>query len=266
VVTVSDQAGKVIRTLDAPAAPGVNQIVWDLRYAPPVDSTNVPAVGGGRGGGRGGRGGPPAAVAVGFPPQPEVPGFGRGGVPVGPLVLPGTYTIRVTVPGAAKPLSGTVLVEADALPAFSPADRAARQAILMRIYEWTKALGEARIAARSLVAQRDSIAADFAAGGAPDAGARADSLNARIARVVASIDRALTAVNGERAPIESWSGLPTIDQQKAVGYAIDDGQKAIGALDRLVSSDIPAAYKATARKDWGRRVKAIAAPPTRASR
>ncbi|MGH7667945.1 MAG: hypothetical protein ACRENQ_00500, partial [Gemmatimonadaceae bacterium] len=139
-ITVTDAAGKVVRTLEGPVAQGVNRVVWDLRYAPPVDSANVPS-GGGRGG-RGGRGGPPAATPIGFPSAGEG-GGGRGGPPIGPLVLPGTYAVRVVVPGVATSLTGSLVVAADPLPKFSAADRAARQTILMRIYEWTGALGHA---------------------------------------------------------------------------------------------------------------------------
>jgi photosystem II stability/assembly factor-like uncharacterized protein len=257
-ITVADASGKVIRTLKGPAAAGMNRVVWDLRYAPPVDSANAPAAGG-RGGG-GGRGGPPVAVAVGFPPGGEG-GGGRGGAPLGPLVMPGSYSVRVSVAGVAQPLAGTAVVEADPLPRFSAADRAARQTILMRIYEWTHALGEARLAERALMAQRDSIKADLAAGGA-DAGSRADSLAARITRLSGDIDRVFTAVNGERSPIEGWSGPPSVDQQKSLGYAIEDAQKALAELDRLAATDIPAAYKA-AKKPWGRAVKPVPAPTMR---
>src|SRR5262249_55193189 len=76
-IAITDAGGKVIRTLKGPSAKGVNRVVWDLRYAPPVDSSNVPAGGGRGGGGGGGRGGPPAAVPVGFPPGGEG-GGGRG--------------------------------------------------------------------------------------------------------------------------------------------------------------------------------------------
>ena len=128
-IAVSDASGKVVRTLKGPAAKGVNRVVWDLRYSPPVDSANVPTGGGRGGGGGGGRGGPPAATPVGFPAGGEG-GGGRGNAVVGPLVLPGTYSVRVTVPGIEKPLAGSVLVEADPLPKFAAADRAARQATL----------------------------------------------------------------------------------------------------------------------------------------
>jgi uncharacterized membrane protein YgcG len=263
-ITIADASGKVVRTLKGPAASGVNRVVWDLRWPPPVDSANVPAGGGrGGGGGGGGRGGPPAAAPVGFPGGGGEGGGGRGGAPVGPLVMPGTYSVRVTVPGVSKPLSGNAVVEADPLPKFSAVDRAARQVTLMRIYEWTKTLGDARGAMRALTAQRDSIVADFGAGGAADGKARADSLNARITRLSADVDRAFTAVNGQRGPIESWSGLPTVDQQKALGYAVEDAQKAVAELNRLVSTDIPAAYQRVAKKEWSGKVKGVQ-PPVRA--
>ncbi|MDB4877381.1 MAG: glycosyl hydrolase, repeat [Gemmatimonadetes bacterium] len=251
-VAVMDAQGKVIRTLKGPVLKGVNRVVWDLRYAPPVDSANVP-VAGGRGGG-GGRGGPPAAVPVGFPAGGEG-GGGRGGAPLGPTVLPGRYSVRVTVPGVAPPLASTIVVEGDPLPKFTVADRAARQAVLMKIYDWTKSLGNARIAARALVAQRDSIKADL------HGDASADSLNAHIGRTAADVDRALTAVNAQRAPVEGWSGLPSIDQRAATDHAIEDARKAVADVNRLIATDVPAAYKLAGKKEWPRKISLVAAPP-----
>jgi hypothetical protein len=116
------------------------------------------------------------------------------------------------------------------------------------------------------MSQRDSLKTDLVVGGVQPPNAMGpDSLNARIARLSADIDRALTQVNAQRAPIEGWSGLPTIDQQKALGYGIEDGQRAIAELNKLVGTDIPAAYRALAKKDWPRRVKRIV-PPTASAR
>jgi hypothetical protein len=162
--------------------------------------------------------------------------------------------VRVSVPGVSTPLTGNVVVEADPLPKFSVADRTARQAILMRIYEWTKTLGAARTSARGLMAQRDSIKADF--GG----DVRADSLNARITRLATEIDRTFGAVNGQRATIEGWSGMPTLDVRRALDFAIEDARKALGDLDRLVTTDIPAGYKSVAKKEWTRAVKTVKPP------
>jgi hypothetical protein len=164
--------------------------------------------------------------------------------------MPGKYNVRVDVPGSR--LNGSVVVEADPLPKFSATDRTTRQALLMRIYDWTKALGNARVATRALVAQRDSIKADL--------GAAADSLDARITRLGTQLDRAFTAVNAQRGAIEGWSGVPTVDQQKAVGYGIDDARSGIAELNKLVATDIPAAYR-RASKTWSHTVKPVTAPP-----
>jgi photosystem II stability/assembly factor-like uncharacterized protein len=247
-IAINDGSVKAIRTLRGPATKGVNRVVWDLRYAAPVDSTNVPPAGG-RGGG-GGRGGPPAATPVGFPVGGE--GGGRGNAPLGPLVLPGRYAVSVKIPGVSEPLAGTVVVESDPLPRFTDGDRVARQATLMSIYAWSKTLGDARLAIRSLVGQRDSLRADLAAS--------ADSINARVMRLSGDIDRAFNAVNTQRGPIEGWSGLPTIDQRKALGYAIEGAQKAIGDLNALVTTQIPTAYRDVAKKPWPRAVQRITPP------
>jgi hypothetical protein len=121
----------------------------------------------------------------------------------------------------------------------------------MRIYDWTRALGDARIATRALIAQRDSIRADV--------GAAADSIDARITRLGAQVDRAFAAVNAQRGAIEGWSGLPTLDQQKAVGYGIDEARSAINELNKLAATDIPSAYR-RASKRWSRAVRPVQAP------
>ena len=176
--------------------------------------------------------------------------------------MPGTYSVRVTVPGLKAPLTRTVAVDADPLPKFTVADRAARQALLMSIYDWTKTLGEARLAARALTSQRDSIRGDLIASGKPNAATLADSIAGHIGRVSASIDRAFTSINGQRGPIEGWSGLPTADQRKAVGYGIEDGRKAIADLNKLVTTEIPTAYGGASA--WKRKISPVNAPsPTR---
>ena len=250
-IMVKNAAGATIRTLDGPVAKGVNRVVWDLRYAPPVDSTNVPVFAG-RGGGGGGRGAPAGVTSIGFPAG----GGGRGGPPTGPLVMPGRYAVSVQVPGIAAPLTGSITVAADPLPPFSNADRVARQATLMQIYNWEKALGGARAALRDLTGQRDAIKSDFGSAG----GAQADSLSARITRLSGDVDRAFNAVNAQRGPIESWSGLPTRDQQSALGYALEDARKALTELRQLVGTDIPNAYRTVAKKAWEHPVSAPAIP------
>jgi hypothetical protein len=56
--------------------------------------------------------------------------------------------------------------------------------------------------------------------------------------------------------------LPSVDQRKSLGYAIENAEKVIGELNKLVSSDIPAAYQRVAKKEWSRKVKGVQ-PPAR---
>lgn len=246
-ITVRDPSGHVVRTLTGPGARGLNRVTWDLRYDPPVDSTNVPAGGGGRFGGGGGRGGVQGLTQVGYGGG----GGGRGGGIAGPLVMPGRYTVSVKVPGVAAPLSGAVAVEADPLPRLSAGDRATRQAAVMRIYDWSRALGAARAGARAVTSQRDGLRADL--------NARGDSLAVSATALTTTIDRAFGALNGLRGPIEGWSGPPTQEQQAALSGAVADARSALTAFNRLVSTEIPAAYRA-AGKGWSRRVEPVAAP------
>jgi len=111
------------------------------------------------------------------------------------------------------------------------------------------------------MAQRDSIKVDFVAGGGADAAAKADTLSARIAVLSGDVDRAFNAVNAQRAPIEGWSGAPTVDQQKALGFGTEDARKALMELNTLTATDIPAAYQRVAKRAWGRPVKGVTAPP-----
>ena len=166
--------------------------------------------------------------------------------------MPGTYSVRVTIAGLKAPLTGKLTVEADPITKFGTTERAARQALLMQVYDWTRTLGEARAAVRALIAQRDTIKSELG-------DARADSLNARVTRLGADVDRAFNAVNAQRSPIEGWSGPPTADQRKSLEYALDDARQATAELNRLVSTDIPAAYKAAGRT-WSRPVPGVQQP------
>ena len=107
---------------------------------------------------------------------------------------------------------------------------------------------------RFYIAQRDSIKADF------HNDVQADSLNARIARTAADIDRAMLAVNAARGPIEAWSGMPSVDQRQVLDNATEDAGKALAGLNKLVNTDIPAGYQSIAKKAWPRKVPGVPAP------
>src|SRR5262249_42924309 len=109
-ITILDKSGKTIRDLEGPKQMGINRINWDLRYATPAEPT---------------------------PEQREAmaAGFFFGGAR-GPLVEPGTYTVKVAL--GKNEASKTVQVEEDPRITVSAADRAARHKALMDLYDMYK--------------------------------------------------------------------------------------------------------------------------------
>ena len=102
VPSVTDAAGKTIRTFRGPAQAGLNRACWDLRQAPPVpDRAPVPIANCiATGVGRGDPGSAPPPVSPVIPPSGVTPGGGgggggRGGRGLGPVVLPGHYTVAM---------------------------------------------------------------------------------------------------------------------------------------------------------------------------
>jgi hypothetical protein len=79
IFTITDAAGKVVRRMTAPHTKGLHRAAWDLRHDAP-DPVNL------------------------NPGEPSV--FGGG--PVGPLVVPGTYTVTMgkRINGVETPLAG----------------------------------------------------------------------------------------------------------------------------------------------------------------
>ncbi len=78
VLTIRDEEGNIVRKLTAPARSGIHRVAWDLRYPPATP------------------------VTLKRPPRR---GFGQR--PVGPMVVPGTYTVSLSkrVNGQETPLA-----------------------------------------------------------------------------------------------------------------------------------------------------------------
>ena len=100
VMIVSDEEGNVIRRVNGPAKGGFHRVAWDLRYPPPS----------------------PIELKE---PEPDV----FSPPPGGPLVAPGTYTVRVVkrIDGVDTPLGSaqTFNVVPLYLPIMKESDRAA---------------------------------------------------------------------------------------------------------------------------------------------
>ena len=102
-IDVLDQAGREIRRQDGPGAAGLNRVTWDLRHDPlPHDTTRY-----------------------------EVPSLDAG--PEGPLVLAGTFTVRLTVGGETREQSLEVRPDPE-LPVAAE-ERLARYQFTMDLFD-----------------------------------------------------------------------------------------------------------------------------------
>ena len=199
-MTVADAHGAALRTFKGTSRAGMNRAAWDLRMEPPT--------------------------AEGQRESPS--GGGPGGPPLGPLVLPGIYTVTVTAGG--RLLKGELHVEGDPRVVFPDADRRIRQTALLNLYALQKSLSAARVAGATAAGQLDTP------GGRGLYSSRADAAS-RLTRVQADLVAQFNAVTSLSRAIEGYSGLPTADQRKQIDWAFEDAGRAIEAMNRVLQTD-----------------------------
>ena len=162
-VTILDAAGKTIRTLKGTGKAGMNRVTWDLRYEPTLDVRLRTTPAGNR----------HVWEEKRFRGK-EARGIFYYGIETprkGPLVPPGTYTVKLSVDG--KELSRTVEVRKDPNSAGTPADIAAASTLSLSLYrdinaaagminriEWSRKQIEA---IRKMLKASEAAAADVAA-------------------------------------------------------------------------------------------------------
>ena len=198
-ILVSDATGHTMRTLRGSGRAGLNQVSWDLRMEPPIAD--------------GARDNPAPAAGPGAPPQ-------------GPLVVPGTYT--VTIRAGERALNGAIRVDGDPRVTFPDADRQARQAALINLYDLQKTLAAARTASRFAITRLDALK-------------RADnsekSLQTRVSQLQAEITAELTTASALSRAIEGYSGLPTADQRRQIDWVFHDVSTTVEMLNALLRND-----------------------------
>jgi hypothetical protein len=260
-IAITDAAGKTIRTLRGPAQAGLNRACWDLRESPPVaDRTPAPVAACiSTGGGRGDAGAAAPALNPIIPPSGQVPnaggGGGRGGRGVGPVVLPGRYTVSVAS------LKREVTVEPDPRFLISESDRVKRHAAILSAYAIQQQLVPARDAALKLTEQIGGLRQYFTA--SDDNGnaslAAIDKVTPEVARVQGQIDRAVASAAQVENAMDAYDGLPTAAQLRQIDWAWDDAIAAAKDLNRLITESIPAAYPG-GRANLPPMVKPVAVP------
>ena len=176
-IAIADSNGAVVRTLRVQGRRGVNRTLWDLRMEPPV---------------------------------PEVArGGGVGGPLLGPSVMPGTYTVMLTLPSG-RTQSRKLDVQLDPRLHVPDADRRARQTALLRLYDLEKEIANARSTPR------------------PD--------DATVARLQGELTSELSTASSLTRAIDAYSGAPTADQRRQIEWVGGDVSKTISELTRAVGS------------------------------
>lgn len=258
-ITITDAAGKTIRTLRGPAQAGLNRACWDLRESPPIPDNNPAPLARcvSTGGGRGDAEAPSAAL---IPPSGQTQnaggGGGRGGRGAGPVVSPGRYTV------AMGSLKRELTVEPDPNFTITEADRQKRQAAIRAAYRMQQQLVPARDAARLLTEQLAALRQYFTALG--DSGKASleaiDKVAPEVTRAQAQVDRAIASAAQVQNAIDGYDGLPTTAQLRQVDWAWEDAIASAKALNKLITESVPAAYASMGGAVRPPRVEAVSVP------
>ena len=220
-LTIVDEDGDHIRTLEAPATPGIHEVIWDWRYDPPYEPEGGGGTGGGPGGGGGGGGG------------------GRfGGPPQGPIVLPGTYTVVLEVED--QSYSAIAEIEAEPRRPMTRADRMTRQNALMSLYSIAKPIYDAGQAANTLDEQLE--AAKELIEGAEEAPEGLEDELAEIEEELEAIREELGEVRrnvGVARAIQGSSTVPTEDHLWQVDHVWELMPGVLDRLNALILTGVP---------------------------
>jgi photosystem II stability/assembly factor-like uncharacterized protein len=206
--------GDVIRTLEPVNEAGIQQVVWDFRLDPAYEAED-----GGGGGLRGGAG----------------PG-------AGPRVLPGAYTVRLTVGETAQTVD--VQVRLDPRRDAARADLVARQDALMRVYELAKPLRDTEQRLDAMTDRMGEIEELLASADLDDATKEglsedAQAISEEIEEVREALERANHLGRGTSG-IANWSGRPSADQLWAIESTWEEIPDVIDRVNGLLTTRLPA--------------------------
>ena len=214
-VVILDADGNEVRTFKGPHDRGINEILWDWRYDRPYD-----------------------------PPENEEGGGSSrrgGGTPQGPIVMPGSYTVRLELGEVSS--SETVVIQADPRRPMASADRIARQDALMSLHRLATPLNEATISARKLGEQfNETFALLEAYDGDTDSLSQAlEAMQSELEEISEGLGEA-RSWTGVANAIQGSSTLPTEDQFWQVDAAWDAVPPLIERLNTLITNQVPAVY------------------------
>lgn len=221
-LTISDEDGRPVRTLEAPAEAGFHRVVWDMKMPPPFH-----------------RAGESDET---FNPTPK-----------GPLVLPGTYSVQLSlrVDGKIETIGEkkTFAIRTDADTGLSPADRQALHAALARVRPL-------QIGVRGAVETAERAMADLDKAGEAlgDAPAATSELRDRYRATRDKLEKILFALRGD-PKTGNLNPPPAIDER--IDRVVNDLRLASSAptktdLEQLGFAEKLLAEQLAAFDDWRR--------------
>jgi len=208
-LSILTSAGELVRELEGPATAGLHEVIWDLRQQPPYE------------------------------PEEQQQGGFFGGVPLGPRVLPGTYSVRLEAGGSSS--TREFAVRLDPRVRISREDLLVRQEAMMSMYALAKPLYEAGNRVRALQQQVEDIQS-LLQEHEDTPGAVADSAS-RIDEALGEIGSDLREVRGaSRAAyaIEGSTSRPTVDQLWQINRAWELVPGIIERLNEVITTRMPA--------------------------
>lgn len=237
-LTVLDSSGKVIRQMDDrnPEA-GVNRVNWDLRYDPPVKLTPEQE----------------EALAQGF--------FGGGAR--GPVVDPGTYTVKLAVGDDSQ--TQTVQLQQDPRVQISETDAAARHDAIMQLYALYKSGSEGQRLITGFKKSLDDALTAWSKPGAPkipdDIRKQAEALQKKVNDLHAKFvpEAGFGGAGGPlhytppplpqrvgrlMSQLDSYSAAPTEPEKNEIAAVAQELNQALDQLHTLVNTDLASLNKA----------------------
>ncbi|MGC1934615.1 MAG: hypothetical protein WA681_06305 [Candidatus Acidiferrales bacterium] len=236
-ITVLDSSGKEVREIDvAKVDAGINRVNWDLAYNPPVKPT-------------------PEQLAA------QSQGFFAGG-PRGPMIEPGTYTVKVALGDDTQTQS--IQVMEDPRIHISDADRAARHDLVMQLYGLYKTADEGQ---KTMAGLKKSLTDTLAAWKKPGAPKIPDDVQKQaeaLSKKVNDLSGKFVSEGGFGAggplhytppplpmrigrlmfQLEGYSAAPTQSEKDQAAAASQELSQAMDSVHALVNTDLASLNKA----------------------
>jgi photosystem II stability/assembly factor-like uncharacterized protein len=204
-IRITDEAGKVVQQFSGTGDPGVNRVIWDLRYPTPVK---------------------PTQDQLGA--QDE--GFFYNAIR-GPLVPPGSYAVQVSV-GDEK-VAGTMEVLDDPSIEMSAQERQTRDQLIMQAYEVYKHAVEA---GKTVTALKKSV--DDAQKAYPDAPKDVKAQMQDVSKRVNQLHKEIVGDSGEMFVPLTYTAPPVRDQAGRLLFSLENISQGPTSAQRREFSEI----------------------------